>query len=448
MDKDASYYFIGIKGSGMSALALILHDEGHYVAGSDIDEYTFTQKPLANAGIEMYSFSADNIKPGMTIIRGNAFTDDQVEVAAALALEDQVTILSYPEMVEQIIEQYTSIGVAGAHGKTSTTGLLAHVLSRIAPTSYLIGDGTGKGIQDARFFIFEADEYRRHFADYTPDYAIMTNIDFDHPDYYTGVDDVRDAFEDFGNKVKKGILAWGDDPELRKLAEHVKVPVHFYGGNSETDDFYVSDVKRSTTGSTFTVFYHDQSLGSFTVPLFGRHGILNALATIAIAYMEEVDMDLVRQELLTFKGVKRRFTEKQIGPVTIIDDYAHHPSEITATLDAARQKYPGRELVAVFQPHTFSRTIAYLDDFASSLNLADKVYLTEIFASAREQAGAISSADLGAKIAKFNGIVSPANVAPLLDHEDGVIIFMGAGDLQNTEFAYEKILANTQSNLQ
>ena len=148
---------------------------------------------------------------------------------------------------------------------------------------------------------------------------------------------------------------------------------------------------------------------------------MNSLAVIAVAYFEKIDGDLVRKELLSFKGVKRRFTEKQV--VTIIDDYAHHPSEITATLDAARQKYPGRELVAVFQPHTFSRTIAYQDDFAKSLELADKVYLTEIFASAREAAGDISSSDLGAKISKFGGIVSPTNVAPLLDHE-GVFIFM------------------------
>ncbi|MDU2152996.1 MAG: Mur ligase domain-containing protein, partial [Weissella confusa] len=126
MDKDTLYYFIGIKGSGMSALALILHDQGLQVAGSDIDEYTFTQKPLAAAGIPMYSFDAANIKPGMTIIRGNAFTDDQVEVAAALAMGDQVTVVTYPDMVESLIKQYTSIGVAGAHGKTSTTGLLAH----------------------------------------------------------------------------------------------------------------------------------------------------------------------------------------------------------------------------------------------------------------------------------------------------------------------------------
>lgn len=446
MNKDTIYYFIGIKGSGMSSLAMILHDQGCQVAGSDIDDYTFTQKPLAAANIPMYSFNAANIKPGMTVIRGNSFTDDQVEVAAALALGEAVTVVSYPDMVQALIQQYTSIGVAGAHGKTSTTGLLAHVLSGIAPTSFLIGDGTGKGVPDARFFVFEADEYRRHFAEYTPDYAILTNIDFDHPDYYTGIDDVFDAFEGFSQHVKKGIFAWGDDTQLRKLS--VDVPIYYYGTNPETDDFVASDIKRSTTGSTFDVSYKGEFLGNFQVPLFGKHGVLNSLAVIAVAYFEQIDLDLLRQELTTFRGVKRRFTEKTVGEVTIIDDYAHHPSEITATLDAARQKFPGRELVAVFQPHTFSRTIAYLDEFATSLNLADKVYLTDIFASAREVAGEISSTDLGAKITKFGGIVSPTNVAPLLDHEDPVVVFMGAGDLQKTEFAYENILANLTENLQ
>jgi len=447
MNKDKIYYFIGIKGSGMSSLALILHDQGYQVAGSDIDQYTFTQKPLEAVGIPIYSFDAKNLQPNMTVIRGNAFEDDQVEVAAALELGTQIDLLTYPDMVEELIQQYTSIGVAGAHGKTSTTGLLAHVLSGIAPTSYLVGDGTGKGIPDARFFVFEADEYRRHFKDYTPDYAIMTNIDFDHPDYFSGIDDVYQAFNDFGNKVTKGIFAWGDDPKLREL--NVDVPVYYYGTNEDVDDFVAKNIKRSTNGSSFDAYYRGELLGNFKVPLFGKHGILNSLAVIAVAYFEQIDLDLLRKELLSFQGVKRRFTEKTVGDVTIIDDYAHHPSEIMATLDAARQKFPDRELIAVFQPHTFSRTIAYLDEFATSLNLADHVYLTEIFASAREAAGDISSEDLGAKMTKFDGIISPENVAPLMKYDNApVLVFMGAGDVQNTEFAYEKILANTTMNLQ
>lgn len=446
MNKDTMYYFIGIKGSGMSSLARILHDQGYQVSGSDIDEYTFTQKPLEDAGIQIKSFDPANIVPGMTVIRGNAFDDNQVEVAAALALGDAITLMTYPEVVQSLVSQFTSIGVAGAHGKTSTTGLLAHVMSGIAPTSYLIGDGSGHGVPDARFFVFEADEYRRHFEDYRPDYAIMTNIDFDHPDYFSGIEDVCAAFTDFGNHVQKGIFAWGDDPYLRELA--IDTPMYFYGTNPDADDFYATNIRRSTTGSSFDAYYHDEFLGNFEVPLFGQHGVLNSLAVVAVSYFEKLDAALVKQELASFKGVKRRFTEKQIGPVTIIDDYAHHPSEIKATIDAARQKYPNRNIVSVFQPHTFSRTIAYQSEFAETLDLADDVYLTEIFASAREERGNIQSQDLGDKISKFRGIVSPENVSPLLAHEDGVFVFMGAGDLQNTEFAFEKLLANTQNNLQ
>ncbi len=266
MNKDTIYYFIGIKGSGMSSLAMILHDQGCQVAGSDIDEYTFTQKPLAAANIPMYSFNAANIKPGMTVIRGNSFTDDQVEVAAALALGEAVTVVSYPDMVQALIQQYTSIGVAGAHGKTSTTGLLAHVLSGIAPTSFLIGDGTGKGVPDARFFVFEADEYRRHFAEYTPDYAILTNIDFDHPDYYTGIDDVFDAFEGFSQHVKKGIFAWGDDTQLRKLS--VDVPIYYhewlsFPAATNLNQFVQNRPPRSRPMSSTRRAYQTRVLGNY-----------------------------------------------------------------------------------------------------------------------------------------------------------------------------------------
>lgn len=437
MDNDTTYYFVGIKGSGMSALALVLNDKGYKVEGSDIDQYTFTQRGLEQAGIKILSFDPQNIHAGLTVIAGNAFPDDHPEIKKAH--EEGLTVYRYHEFLGELIKGYTSIGVAGAHGKTSTTGLLAHVLSGVAPTSYLIGDGSGKGRPDARFFVFEADEYRRHFMAYHPDYAIMTNIDFDHPDYYSGIDDVTDAFSNFGKQVKKGIFAWGDDENLRKLK--LDVPVYYYG-TGENDDFRAVDIKKSTKGSSFDVYYHDENLGNFSIPLFGEHNILNSLAVIAVSYFEKVNLDDIRQELLSFEGVKRRFSERQLADMTIIDDYAHHPSEIKATLDAARQKYPDKEIVAVFQPHTFTRTIALLDDFATSLNLADKVYLTDIFGSVREKAGKISSADLGAKISKGGEVLKLDNMSPLLDYHNAVVVFMGAGDVQKYEREYETLLSN------
>ena len=441
MDMDATYFFVGIKGTGMSSLALILHDKGCKVVGSDIDKYTFTQRGLEQAGIKILPFNADNIKPGMIIVAGNAFNDDQEEIAKAK--EMGLKVMRYPEVVEMIIEETTSIGVAGAHGKTSTTGLLAHVMSGVSPTSYLVGDGSGKGTPDARFFVFEADEYRRHFVAYHPDYTIMTNIDFDHPDYFTGIDDVCDAFETLARQTKKGIFAWGEDKNLRKL--NANVPIYYYG-TEDNDDFVAKNIKRTTTGSSFEVYFHDQFLGNFETHLFGEHNVLNTLAVIAVSYFEKIDLGKVKQELLTFKGVKRRFTEKTVADMVIIDDYAHHPHEIRATLDAARQQYPNKKLIAVFQPHTFTRTIALMDDFAKSLNIADQVYLTDIFGSIRENSGNVSSADLGKKITKGGEVLKLDNMSPLLDYHDAVVIFMGAGDIQKYERVYEQLLSELSLN--
>lgn len=441
MDMDATYFFVGIKGTGMSSLALILHDKGCKVMGSDIDKYTFTQRGLEQAGIKILPFNADNIKPRMIIVAGNAFNDDQEEIAKAK--EMGLKVMRYPEVVEMIIEETTSIGVAGAHGKTSTTGLLAHVMSGVSPTSYLVGDGSGKGTPDARFFVFEADEYRRHFVAYHPDYTIMTNIDFDHPDYFTGIDDVCDAFETLARQTKKGIFAWGEDKNLRKL--NANVPIYYYG-TEDNDDFVAKNIKRTTTGSSFDVYFHDQFLGNFETHLFGEHNVLNTLAVIAVSYFEKIDLGKVKQELLTFKGVKRRFTEKTVADMVIIDDYAHHPHEIRATLDAARQQYPNKKLIAVFQPHTFTRTIALMDDFAKSLNIADQVYLTDIFGSIRENSGNVSSADLGKKITKGGEVLKLDNMSPLLDYHDAVVIFMGAGDIQKYERVYEQLLSELSLN--
>lgn len=436
MNMDKTYFFVGIKGTGMSSLALILKDKGCRVAGSDIDKYTFTQRGLEQAGIKIYSFAKENITDEMIVIAGNAFSDDQEEIAQAKKMG--LEVLRYPEMVEQIVAETTSIAVAGAHGKTSTSGLLAHVLSLVSPTSYLVGDGSGKGVPDARFFVFEADEYRRHFVAYHPDYTIMTNIDFDHPDYFTGIDDVCDAFETLAKQTKKALFVWGEDENLRQLK--ADVPIYYYG-TKEDDDFRAVNIKRTTKGSSFDVYHHDEFLGRYETHLFGKHNVLNSLAVIAVSYLEQVEQDEVKKHLLTFKGVKRRFTEKKVADMVIIDDYAHHPHEIRATIDAARQQYPDKKIIAVFQPHTFSRTVALMDDFATSLSLADCVYLTEIFSSIREKDGAVSAKDLGAKITKGGEVLELDNMSPLLDFHDDVVVFMGAGDIQKYEHAYEQLLS-------
>ncbi|WEV44861.1 UDP-N-acetylmuramate--L-alanine ligase [Streptococcaceae bacterium ESL0687] len=440
-----TYHFIGIKGAGMSALALLLNQLGESVQGSDSTDYYFTQRGLELANIKILPFAEKNITADTELIAGNAFhANNNVEVA--YAEKNGFKYKRYHEFLGEFMRRFTSIGVAGAHGKTSTTGLLSHVLHNISDASYLIGDGTGHGNADSEYFVFESDEYERHFMPYHPEYSIITNVDFDHPDYFTGVEDVYSAFEDYANQVTKGVFAYGEDEYLRRLK--TKAPLYFYGFE-DNDDYLAKNVKRATDGSTFDAYFRGEFLGTFEVPTYGKHNILNALAVVAVCHNIGLDLEEVKKDMKTFTGVKRRFTEKMVNEHIIIDDFAHHPTEIEATIDAARQKYPDREIVAVFQPHTFTRTIALIDDFAKSLNLADSVYLAEIYGSAREaDHGDVKVADLAAKIDKPAQVISVDNVSPLLNHENAVYVFMGAGDIQKYEYAFEKLLGQLTNNVQ
>ena len=441
-----TYHFIGIKGSGMSALALMLHQMGHKVQGSDVDKYYFTQRGLEQAGITILPFDEKNLQGDMEIIAGNAFRPDN-NIEIAFADQNEISYKRYHEFLGSFMRDFVSMGVAGAHGKTSTTGILSHVLSNITDTSYLIGDGTGRGSKGAKYFVFESDEYERHFMPYHPEYSIITNIDFDHPDYFTGLEDVFNAFNDYAKQISKALFIYGEDPELRRITANA--PIYYYGFEEEGNDFVASDLLRSTTGSTFSVHFRGEDLGQFQIPSFGRHNIMNATAVVGLLYIAGFDLDLVREHLKTFGGVKRRFTEKIVNDTVIIDDFAHHPTEIIATLDAARQKYPSKEIVAVFQPHTFTRTIALLDEFADALNQADAVYLAQIYGSAREvDHGDVKVEDLEAKIIKKSGVITAENVSPLLDHDNAVYVFMGAGDIQTYEYSFERLLGNLTNNVQ
>lgn len=433
---EKSYHFIGIKGSGMSALANILHDEGYQVQGSDVDTYFFTQTGLEMNDIPILPFNESNIKENMSVILGNAFSDDHPEAVRAKELGLEVS--RYNHFLGDFIEQYTSIGVSGAHGKTSTTGLLAHVLSGLDKTSYLIGDGTGCGVENARYFALEADEYRGHFLTYKPDYGIITNIDFDHPDYFKDLGHVMQLFGEYANQVKKAVIACGDDGNVRRLSIDSQT---YYYGLEENNDFIAKNVMKKPEGSVFEMEFRGESLGTYQIPLYGNHNIQNAVSVIAVCYLEELDLDLVRELFLSYGGVKRRFNEKMVHDQHIIDDYAHHPNEISATIDAAKQRHPDKKITAIFQPHTFSRTEALMERFAQSLNEADAVYLAPIFASAREQSGNVTIEDLAQAIPQEVTVLREDDVSPLLEHKEDVLLFMGAGDIQNYMNAYIELIS-------
>ena len=431
------YHFVGIKGAGMSSLAQIMHDLGHEVQGSDIEKYVFTEVALKNKGIKILPFNADNIEKGMVVIQGNAFPDTHEEIVKAHDLK--LDVIRYHDFLGHVIDQYTSVAVTGAHGKTSTTGLLSHVMNGDKKTSFLIGDGTGMGLPASDYFAFEACEYRRHFLSYHPDYAIMTNIDFDHPDYFKDIDDVASAFQSMAHNVKKAIIAWGDDDHLRQLK--ADVPIYYYGLN-KNDDIYADNIQITDKGTQFDVYVNGEYYDQFLSPQYGDHNIQNALAVIAISYLEKMDVNNIKEAFETFGGVKRRFNETNVSNQVLVDDYAHHPREISATIETARKKYPNKDIVAVFQPHTFSRTQAFLDEFATSLSKADHVYLCEIFGSIRENTGDLTIQDLINRI-DGSALIEENNIDVLDQFDNAVILFMGAGDIQKLQRAYEEHVGMT-----
>lgn len=433
------FHFTGIKGSGMSSLAQILHDSANEVQGSDVEKWFFTEDPLLEREIPILAFDEKNILPGMIIIAGNAFPDSHPELVRAKELG--LEVIRYHDFLGQYMKKFISVGVTGSHGKTSTTGLLAHVLSGHSPTSYLIGDGTGSGPKDSEYFVFEACEYKRHFLAYEPDYAIMTNIDFDHPDYFKDLADVMDAFGEMALRVKKGLIACGDDKHLQKI--QANVPVVYYGFD-DSNDFAAKNITKTIEGSTFDVYVRNEFYHTFSIPLAGDHAILNSLGVIALCHYEGVKASIIQERLSTFNGVKRRFTVIETGGRIIVDDYAHHPTEIQATLQSAKQKYPDREIVAIFQPHTFTRTAALMGGFVESLSTADHIYLCDIFGSAREKAGNLTINDLINKIPGAKHLELD-RIEELEKKNPAVYLFMGAGDVQKYLNAFKSYIEKEET---
>lgn len=442
------YHFIGIKGSGMSALAQIMFDLGNEVQGSDVTHHLFTQNRLEEKGIKLLPFDENNITSDMIIVVGNAFGEDNIELKRARELN--LKIYTYFGLLSELINKYNSLSVCGCHGKTTVTAMLSHVLNNTIGTNYLIGDGTGYASVENDTFIMEACEYKRIFLNYYPDYIIITNIELDHVDYYKDLDDVLSAFKEFSKHAKKGIIACGDDENIRKL--DIKENILYYGFN-DNNNFIAKNVELNSNGSSFDVYYNDNLLSRFDIPLYGKHMILNSLSVIAYCYLHDIKLEDIKKYLSTFKGAKRRFTENIIGNIVTIDDYAHHPTEVRVTIESARQKYPDKEIIAVFFENTFSRTKRLYKDFSEALNNADKAYVTDIFSDreTQEQYPDVSPMLIvnllkngeHLKIGTINDLVDDNNfeyIKPLLKHKNSVIIFMGCKEVYYIKEKLEKYL--------
>lgn len=374
------YHFIGIKGSGMSALAQIMKKLGYEVQGSDVEKHFFTQIELDKLGVKILPFNKDNIKENLTIVRGTTFNEnnnDEVKKAKELNLK----IYDYPEMLGELTKKFETIAICGTHGKTTTTGILSHVLNNSIGCNYLIGDGTGDAKIGNTKFVIEACEYQQHFLNYYPTYTIITNIDLDHVDFYHNIDEIIATFAKFVEQTKKEVIACGDDKNVRKIKSD---KIIYYGLNSD-NDICATNIKLNADGSTFDVIIKNKLFGTFNLHIYGNHMIQNVLPIIYLSSCFGLTKEQIETLINSFKGVKRRFTEAVIGSNVVIDDYAHHPNEVRAMINSVRQKYPDKKLITVFQPHTFSRTKEFYKEFIEIFSKVDKAYFTEIYKSREKQ---------------------------------------------------------------
>lgn len=425
------YYFIGIKGTGMSALACFLKDLGSEVEGSDVERHFFTEKGLNERNIHIFPYGENNIKEDMIIIRGNVIKDDHPELLKAQALN--LKIYTYQEMVAKLTKMFQTVTVAGCHGKTTTATMAYQVLNNLKGANCLIGDGTGKANKESKIFVLEACEYQRHFLAYHPYYAIITNIELDHVDYYKDIDDVIDAFTEYANNAEKMIIACGDDPYTHSL--EVNKPIFFYGLD-EDNDIIAKNTTYNENGVSFDVFVEDNYYGHFDLPLYGKHMLLDALAVISLCYYERIDAKDVLKELKDFHGARRRFNETEVLDNIVIDDYAHHPTELKCTIKAVKQKYPNKKLIVIWGPHTYSRTKAFKDEYIEILKSVDKAYIMDIYA-AREKEGDIDI-DINDIINAIPNAqhISSDEVDKLLSHHEAVLLFMSPNDLISFENDY------------
>ena len=381
-----AFHFIGIKGTGMAALACILHDEHKEVRGSDIEKYIFTQDGLEERGISILPFDPKNIQDHDTVIIGLSFDASHPEVQAALA-NPTVTTYYYNEYLGHLLDSYASICVAGTHGKSTTTGILASVLKNYEPTAYLIGDGHGYMPECAKYFILESCEFQRHFLAYRPQYAIVTNIELDHIDYYKDMDDYMDAFQSFINQVQKRVIVCGDDPYLSKLTYNVAKTTY---GLEEGNDFQAIHVVQGEEGIEYDVLYQGNILTHVSLDEVGYPFLINSLGSFALTYMLGMDAQEIVRGLQDYKGIARRFVVEEVGNSVLVDDYAHHPTAIRYMIEAVRSKYPNHKIVALYKPDRYSRLQYFLDDFAASLNTADQVCVLDFPKNAKREDASIT----------------------------------------------------------
>jgi len=380
-------HMVGIGGSGMSGIAEVLLSSGYAVSGSDLKASPVTER-LRNLGAKIHEgHEAQNVQGAHVVVISSAVRPDNVEVIEAHRLK--IPVIPRAEMLAELMRLKYGIAVAGAHGKTTTTSMIASVLAAagLDPT-FVVGGrvnhaGSNAGVGKGEYMVVEADESDRSFLLLAPVVAVVTTIDREHLDQYRSLEEIQEAFLQFVNRVPfyGTVILCLDEPNVQAILPEVKRPVITYGVSNQAD-LVISDIALRGLSSEFRLAYHGEDLGIFRLPSPpGIHNVRNAAAAAAVGLSLNVPADLIRAGLAKFAGVGRRFEIKgTYASVTLIDDYGHHPAEIRATLEAARG-CGYKRLLVLFQPHRFTRTQFLWEDFCRSFNQADILVMTEIYAA-------------------------------------------------------------------
>lgn len=426
-------HMIGIGGAGMCGIAEILLEQGYAITGSDLNESAAVSR-LRKLGAKIrLGHEAGNLGDVQVVIRSTAISDENPEIIEAK--KRKIAIIPRAEMLAELMRLKHGIAVAGTHGKTTTTSFTASIFDAAGmDATVIIGGrvnvyGTNAHLGKSEFLIAEADESDGSFLCLLPIINIITNIDDDHMDHYPESADIDKAFLQFMNNVPfYGLnVVCGDNCRIRKLLPNVKRPVVTYG--FEEDNDIRAKILNLGLRNEFEVWRKDQCLGEISLPQPGIHNILNALGAIGAAMGVNISFEDCRKGLESFSGVGRRFELKGIRDgIPVIDDYAHHPREIAATLEAARTVYPDKRLVVAFQPHRFTRTQAFFGDFCKVFDQVDELLLTEIYAASENPIPGISSQSLAQGIRQVTN--TPVSYFENLDHLlEGLDDVLQAGDV-------------------
>ncbi|MBP7584810.1 MAG: UDP-N-acetylmuramate--L-alanine ligase [Spirochaetes bacterium] len=439
--KSKRMHFIGIGGIGMSGIAEILINLGYEVSGSDLRKSEQTER-LGKLGAKVFiGHSASNIGDYHVVVTSSAINPANPELLEARARK--IPVIHRSEMLAELVRLKHGIGVAGTHGKTTTSSLLAYLLDfgGMNPTSIVGGKvlnfGSNARIGQGQYLVFEADESDGSFLKLLPSIAIVTNIDADHLDHYKYFEGLKDAFLQYINNIPfygYSVLC-ADDVTVCELLPKVERP-HVTYGFSESADFRAADVRMVDGKTAYTAFYRGDRLGDVELALLGSHNVVNSLSVLAVALELGLPFDTIREGFAGFRGVGRRLERvAEVKGISIIDDYGHHPTEVRATLEAVKKL--GRRLVVVFQPHRYSRTQLLWDDFGKAFANADEVFLTEIYPAGEEPIEGVSSALIRDSIRKHEGrevdIIAkfesiPERIAARV-REGDIVLTLGAGDI-------------------